>query len=209
MKIKHVIEGLKDSKDNPCWKGYKPVGTKQKGGKTVPNCVPTESIEESASPSVEEFFQKVAQGGDYDMLYDAQMGKYGKEVERAVQDMYDNVSINSRLHPDDNFEEIFDIMLDMIEDDYGSVDEEAATTGKITDLKPGQSATIQTAPGVSTTVDLKANPTALAKDETGKLKLVTTPPAGTASTNEPELPKAGDEVKIGESLSALRKLSGL
>jgi hypothetical protein len=27
--------------DNPCWKGYKPVGTKKKGGRTVPNCVPT------------------------------------------------------------------------------------------------------------------------------------------------------------------------
>ena len=25
---------------NPCWKGYKPVGTKVKNGKTVPNCVP-------------------------------------------------------------------------------------------------------------------------------------------------------------------------
>lgn len=29
---------LKNS--NPCWKGYKPVGTKKKSGKTVPNCVP-------------------------------------------------------------------------------------------------------------------------------------------------------------------------
>jgi hypothetical protein len=29
---------LKNS--NPCWKGYKPVGTKNKGGRTVPNCVP-------------------------------------------------------------------------------------------------------------------------------------------------------------------------
>lgn len=37
-----VDEGLRDSKDNPCWKGYKPVGTKQKGGRTVPNCVPKE-----------------------------------------------------------------------------------------------------------------------------------------------------------------------
>lgn len=35
-------EGLKDPKDNPCWKGYKPVGTKKKGGRTVPNCVPKE-----------------------------------------------------------------------------------------------------------------------------------------------------------------------
>jgi len=25
---------------NPCWKGYKMVGTKDKGSKKVPNCVP-------------------------------------------------------------------------------------------------------------------------------------------------------------------------
>ena len=31
---------------NPCWKGYHPVGTKQKGGRTVPNCVP-----EAANPA--------------------------------------------------------------------------------------------------------------------------------------------------------------
>ena len=38
-----LTEGLKNPKDNPCWKGYKPVGTKEKGGKTVPNCVPEET----------------------------------------------------------------------------------------------------------------------------------------------------------------------
>jgi len=37
-----IEEGLRDPKDNPCWKGYKPVGTKKKGGRTVPNCVPKE-----------------------------------------------------------------------------------------------------------------------------------------------------------------------
>ena len=26
--------------ENPCWKGYHPVGTKKKNGRTVPNCVP-------------------------------------------------------------------------------------------------------------------------------------------------------------------------
>ena len=40
MKISQITEGLKDPKDNPCWDGYKPVGTKKKNGKTVPNCVP-------------------------------------------------------------------------------------------------------------------------------------------------------------------------
>lgn len=38
----YVKEGLRDPKDNPCWKGYKPVGTKKLRGKTVPNCVPEE-----------------------------------------------------------------------------------------------------------------------------------------------------------------------
>jgi len=38
---------MKESKkslrtSNPCWKGYKPVGTKKKRGRTVPNCVPIE-----------------------------------------------------------------------------------------------------------------------------------------------------------------------
>ena len=45
MRAKEFInENLKT--DNPCWKGYKPVGTKKKAGKTVPNCVPKESVEE-------------------------------------------------------------------------------------------------------------------------------------------------------------------
>jgi pyrimidine deaminase RibD-like protein len=32
--------------ENPCWKGYHPVGTKKKNGRTVPNCVP-----EAANPA--------------------------------------------------------------------------------------------------------------------------------------------------------------
>lgn len=28
------------AKEDPCWKGYKMVGTKKKGGREVPNCVP-------------------------------------------------------------------------------------------------------------------------------------------------------------------------
>jgi hypothetical protein len=45
-----TFEGLRDPKDNPCWKGYKPVGTKKKNGKTVPNCVPV---------SEDEYFNKL------------------------------------------------------------------------------------------------------------------------------------------------------
>jgi len=37
-------EGLEDA----CWKGYEAIGTKQKNGKTVPNCVPKEGHAEDA-----------------------------------------------------------------------------------------------------------------------------------------------------------------
>jgi hypothetical protein len=43
-KEQQADESLKT--DNPCWKGYHPVGTKKKGSRTVPNCVPKESVNE-------------------------------------------------------------------------------------------------------------------------------------------------------------------
>jgi hypothetical protein len=33
--------------ESPCWKGYKQVGMKDKGGRQVPNCVPNESVTEA------------------------------------------------------------------------------------------------------------------------------------------------------------------
>ena len=90
-------------------------------------------VEEGFSTEVEEFLQKVAQDGDYDMLYDAQMGKYGLEIEKVVQGMYDDVSINSRLHPDDDQEEIYDRMLDNIESDYGDSDRDPDEGGETDD----------------------------------------------------------------------------
>jgi hypothetical protein len=32
------------NEEAPCWKGYKQVGMKDKGGRQVPNCVPNESV---------------------------------------------------------------------------------------------------------------------------------------------------------------------
>ncbi|RDV14383.1 hypothetical protein DXT99_14765 [Pontibacter diazotrophicus] len=35
--------------NNPCWKGYEPVGMKEKDGKEVPNCVPKNDSSKSSS----------------------------------------------------------------------------------------------------------------------------------------------------------------
>jgi hypothetical protein len=40
LEAKKRKKSLRNPKDNPCWKGYEPVGTKMKDGKEVPNCVP-------------------------------------------------------------------------------------------------------------------------------------------------------------------------
>jgi hypothetical protein len=89
---------LKNPKDNPCWKGYKPVGTKKKNGKTVPNCVPKESVEEGKTPTV--VYIEVPEG-DYRKSYDApymvvksnspEWNKYDEfdedDMERAAHDV--------------------------------------------------------------------------------------------------------------------------
>lgn len=55
-RIRSYLEEAKKEKTlkntNPCWDGYEPVGTKKKGGRTVPNCVPKEEVElmEKAPP---------------------------------------------------------------------------------------------------------------------------------------------------------------
>ena len=78
-----LVEGLKDPKDNPCWKGYHPVGTKKKGGKTVPNCVPKESVEE-----------------EYNAEYDDEAGMADNNLEtleRAVKGIDDLIDAGDNL----------------------------------------------------------------------------------------------------------------
>ena len=40
------LDSINEDLEKSCWKGYHPVGTKEKNGKTVPNCVPTNEDEE-------------------------------------------------------------------------------------------------------------------------------------------------------------------
>lgn len=87
-----------------------------------------------------------------------------------------------------------------------------AEMGKIIDYKPGQTATLNTGPGMTTIVDLKKNPTSLTKDPaTGKLKLVGPQAQGAPaqqSTQQSTI-KAGDQVEIGKTTEDLLRLAGL
>ncbi len=44
--IKKFADFQKIEESNPCWTGYKQIGTKKKKGKTVPNCVPVKESDQ-------------------------------------------------------------------------------------------------------------------------------------------------------------------
>ncbi len=124
-----ALEGLRDPKDNPCWKGYKPVGTKQKGGRTVPNCVPKEGVAEEqgydeVSPkSASYILRKLDQGVPMSNILDdfPELGR-----------MMEIIAGEHGLHPDDDFEQIEDILQNDLEDiaaqedDFGDYDQDEA-----------------------------------------------------------------------------------
>jgi hypothetical protein len=56
--VQIVDESIKEA--SPCWKGYKQVGMKDKGGRQVPNCVPNESVVKEISSKTPKIFVKTA-----------------------------------------------------------------------------------------------------------------------------------------------------
>ncbi len=115
------------------------------------NGILTESVNEAEIVSRDEFDNVTWRGDDLDsfkakvaasqdafeMIYGAISGDYGEEIRNAIQEMYDDVVIDSagRLHPDDDFEEIIKRIVDHIDadsgdmsiaNDVGGVDPEAA-----------------------------------------------------------------------------------
>jgi hypothetical protein len=60
-----VAEILKDiQEEDPCWKGYTQVGMKDKGGKKVPNCVPSKGKKYKEEVEIEEAVRLPATNGN-------------------------------------------------------------------------------------------------------------------------------------------------
>ena len=88
-----LTEGLRDPKDNPCWKGYKPVGTKKKNGRTVPNCVPKESMGEDHGPEDPDAeYNK----GEYDREGDMAKDQL-RTVNDAAKELYSIIQADENL----------------------------------------------------------------------------------------------------------------
>jgi hypothetical protein len=53
---------------------------------------------------------------------------------KIIQQMYDDVSIDHHLHPDDDFEQILDIVADQLEADYGNSDTDVREDDQIAEI---------------------------------------------------------------------------
>jgi hypothetical protein len=60
-----------EEKDDPCWKGYTQVGMKDKGGREVPNCVPSKGVPKAKGykkEEVENIEEKAPPGDKYERM---------------------------------------------------------------------------------------------------------------------------------------------
>ena len=51
----------------------------------------------------------------FEYVYEGISGTHGVETMNILQDMYNDIAIDFRLHPDDDFERIIEIMVDQME----------------------------------------------------------------------------------------------
>jgi hypothetical protein len=92
------------------------------------------NLHENTGGGVEEFKAKISTSDDpFDLVYDAISGKHGETIRVAMQDMYDDIVIDFRLHPDDDFEKVIDKMLDYLDAD--SVMKEDEQLDELSDIK--------------------------------------------------------------------------
>ena len=91
-------------------------------------------LHENTGGDIDEFKAKVSTSEDpFDLVYDAISGKHGETIRAAMQEMYDDIVIDFRLHPDDDFEPIIDKMLDYLDAD--AVVKEDEQLDELADIK--------------------------------------------------------------------------
>jgi hypothetical protein len=91
-------------------------------------------IHEDVGGGIDDFKAKISTSDDpFELVYDAISGNHGETIRAAMQEMYDDVVIDFRLHPDDDFEKVIDKMLDYLDAD--SVMKEDEQLDELADIK--------------------------------------------------------------------------
>ena len=107
---KEEVELTKEDAD-PCWKGYKMVGMKDKNGRKVPNCVPGEGVPAMKKEEVEQIEEGIEVKKEYNDKTEAEHGVYhnGKKIGYVVHHKPSGTHTAYHSPQDD--------------DDYGQIDD--------------------------------------------------------------------------------------
>lgn len=141
-----------------------------------------------------------------------------------ISRMIDVIAGEHNLHPDDDFEEIEDVLRNDLEDiavsgeeDEYFYDDRVKEAGSDSTIKSIQGSNIEVddGDGVTTTID-QNNPNApqLGRAPDGKLVMTKKPPTPGQPTNprdQQEMPRAGDKIvkSANEELESILKIAGL
>lgn len=93
------------SEEDPCWKGYTQVGMKKKGGKEVPNCVPSKGVPKAKGykkESLDEVTRIQAQNGNIISVTLSWRGKY-----YALRTFFPQTRLPSRKEVNDEIQKIY------------------------------------------------------------------------------------------------------
>lgn len=61
--------------------------------------------------------EKILDENSSDALYQGLLGKYGSEVQNELTEKYSAIVIDYKLHPDDDFEKIEEILYEQLKSD--------------------------------------------------------------------------------------------
>jgi hypothetical protein len=120
---KQVIQDLeagmyKHLHENPALMALGRAAAAGAGGELAGRVADKIGLEEGGNSDVDQFKAKISTSDDpFELVYDAISGKHGETIRAAMQEMYDDIVIDFRLHPDDDFEKIIDKMLDYLDAD--------------------------------------------------------------------------------------------
>lgn len=97
------------------------AGVEQQAKAEDSTCDEIEQVDEGRIAEVDQIFQDIANGDMdiYELYQSTPADPVTKYAQDQLMDMYDEVAREYRLHPDDDFEEILDLVAQHIEQDYG------------------------------------------------------------------------------------------
>ena len=118
LKFKQYLDEVKKptgALKKACWKGYTAIGTKQKNGRTVPNCVPeeVEQVNEIDKETVKRYLDKVTTDQLKKIGYQPDMyGKLEPKRQRGVDNAFKRLKVKPKT---EELEELFDILEEVVD----------------------------------------------------------------------------------------------